>query len=49
MIRDDWQDKGSGTLLINYLIDIAKKKGNRRACRRVSREKFNECKSESNR
>jgi acyl-CoA hydrolase/GNAT superfamily N-acetyltransferase len=27
VVRDDWQNKGLGTLLVNYLIDIAKKKG----------------------
>jgi len=26
-VRDDWQNKGVGTLLLNHLIEIAKKKG----------------------
>ncbi|RLF09052.1 MAG: hypothetical protein DRJ98_08740 [Thermoprotei archaeon] len=27
VVRDDWQNKGLGTLLLKYLIEIAKKKG----------------------
>jgi len=27
VVRDDWQNRGLGTLLLDYLIDIAKKKG----------------------
>lgn len=27
VVRDDWQNKGLGTVLLNYLIEIGKKKG----------------------
>jgi len=26
VVRDDWQNKGLGTILVDYLIDMAKKK-----------------------
>ncbi len=27
LVRDDWQNRGLGTLLLNYLIEIAKERG----------------------